>query len=149
MKTIFLCVLTASLLTQSALADPIADRESSGRAELAQQLLDQFVARTARIKATLKLTPEQTKHWSDFEIILIDIGKTRAERVIALRASRQKRPIDAVEQIRTESNFTRERAGEQKRLADAAEPLLAKLNDQQKRSFSEQLFAISRALGSD
>ncbi len=29
------------------------------------------------------------------------------------------------------------------------EPLLAKLSDQQKRSFGEQLFGISRALGSD
>ncbi len=149
MKTMFLFVLAACLFTQSALAQPIAAREASERAELATQLLDQFVARTARIKATLRLTPEQTKSWSDFEVILIDIGKTRAERVIALRTSRQKRPINAVEQIRTEADFTKERAAEQRRLADAAEPLLAKLSDQQKRSFGEQLFGISRALGSD
>jgi hypothetical protein len=149
MKTTSLCVLAAVLFTPSALADPIAVREGSDRAELARQLSDQFMSRTARVKATLRLTPEQAKAWSDFEIILVGIGKTRAERVIALRTARRKRPVDAVEQIRTEADFTWERAGEQKKLADAAEPLLATLNDQQRRRFSEQLFSISRALGSD
>jgi GrpB-like predicted nucleotidyltransferase (UPF0157 family) len=157
MKTTLLAGLTALLLTHTAIAEPIqesiqepiAARESADRTELAKQLSDQFMARTARIKATLKLSPEQTKNWSDFEVILVDIGKTRAERVIALRAALRKRPVDAVEQIRAEADFTRERAGEQKRLADAAEPLLAKLNDPQRRRFSEQLFSISRALGSD
>jgi hypothetical protein len=149
MKTTLLVGLAALLIAQPALADPRAARDSSDRTELARQLSDQFMSRTARIKATLKLTPAQIKSWSDFEIILVDIGKTRAERVIALRASRQKRPVDAVDMIRTEANFTQERAAEQKKLADAAEPMLATLNDQQRRRFSEQLFAISRALGSD
>ncbi len=149
MKTTLLVGLVALLIAQPALADPRAARDSSDRTELAKQLSDQFMSRTARVKATLKLTPEQARSWSAFEVILVDIGKTRAERVIALRASRQKRPVDAVEQIRAEADFTRERAGEQKRLADAAEPMLAKLNDQQRRRFGEQLFAISRALGSD
>jgi hypothetical protein len=149
MKTTLLFGLTAFLIAHPALADPRAARESADRTELARQLSDQFMSRTARIKATLKLTPAQTKSWSDFEVILVDIGKTRAQRVIALRASRQKRPVDAVEQIRAEADFTRERAGEQKKLADAAAPMLATLNDPQRRRFSEQLFAISRALGSD
>jgi GrpB-like predicted nucleotidyltransferase (UPF0157 family) len=149
MKTTLLLVLAASLFTHTALAQPIAAREALDRTELAKQLSDQFIARTARVKATLRLTPEQARSWSDFEIILVDIGKTRAERVIALRTALRKRPVDAVEQIRAEADFTRERAGEQKKLADAAEPMLAKLNDQQRRRFSEQLFSISRALGSD
>lgn len=148
MKTTLLVVLAASLFAPSAFGQ-IAERELADRTALARQLSDEFLSRTARIKATLKLTPEQAKSWSDFEVILVDIGRTRAERVIALRVSRRKRPVDAVEQIRTESDFTQERASEQRKLADAAEPLLAKLNDQQQRRFSEQLFAISRALGSD
>ena len=148
MKTTLLVILVVSLFAPPAFAQ-IAARELSDRTALARQLSDEFISRTARVKATLKLTPAQVKSWADFEVILVDIGKTRAERVIALRASRQKRPVDAVEQIRTESDFTRERAGEQRKLADAAEPLLAKLNDQQRRRFSEQLFSISRALGSD
>ena len=119
------------------------------RTAACQAIVGSVLARTARVKATLRLTPEQAKSWSDFEVILVDIGKTRAERVIALRIALRKRPVDAVEQIRAEADFTRERAGEQKRLADAAEPMLAKLNDQQRRRFSEQLFSISRALGSD
>ena len=106
-------------------------------------------SRTARIKATLRLQPEQKKSWSDFENALVDIGKTRAERVIALRAARLKRPIDAVEQIRIESDFTRERASEQRKLADAAEPLLTRLKAEQRQRFNEQLFSISRALASD
>lgn len=148
MKTTLLVVLAAFLFAPSALGQ-IAERELADRTALARQLSDEFMSRTARIKATLKLTPDQAKSWSDFEVILVDIGRARAERVIALRVSRRKRPVDAVEQIRTESDFTRERAGEQRKLADAAEPLLVKLNDQQRRRFSEQLFAISRALGSD
>lgn len=148
MKTIALVILAASLFTHNAVAQ-IAARETLDRTELAKRLSDQFIARTARVKATLRLTPEQAKSWSDFEVILVDIGKTRAERVIALRTALRKRPVDAVEQIRAEADFTRERAGEQKKLADAAEPMLAKLNDQQRRRFSEQLFSISRALGSD
>jgi hypothetical protein len=146
MKTIVSAILTVCLFAQ---ANPATARNALDRTELARQLAEEFISRTARVKTTLRLTPEQTQSWSDFENALVDIGKTRAERVIALRSSRQVRPVDAVAQIRAEADFTRERAAEQKKLADAAEPLLAALNDQQKRRFSEQLFSISRALGSD
>jgi LTXXQ motif family protein len=148
MKTALLLMWTVLLCTHSALAQPVAAREPD-RAELAKQLADEFVARTARVKVTLRLTPEQSRNWSDFESELVAIGKTRAQRVIALRSARQKRPFDVVEQIRIEADFTKERGAEQKKLADAAEPLIASLNDQQRRRFGEQLFAISRALGSD
>ena len=86
------------LFTHAAFTDPLAAREATDRTELARQLANEFISRTARIKATLRLQPEQKKSWSDFENALVDIGKTRAERVIALRAARLKRPIDAVEQ---------------------------------------------------
>ena len=43
-------------------------RDRSDRAELsANQIIDQFAARTARIKADLRLTPEQAKNWPAVE----------------------------------------------------------------------------------
>ena len=115
MKTTLLVLLAASLFAPSAFGQ-IAERELADRTALARQLSDEFMSRTARIKATLKLTPEQAKSWSDFEVILVDIGRTRAERVIALRASRRKRPVDAVEQIRTEFGL---HAGTRRRTEEA------------------------------
>jgi hypothetical protein len=123
--------------------NPAAARDGSERVELtANQIADQFGARTARMKADLRLTPEQDKSWSGFENAMTDIGRARADRQIAQRSDRvqQKGPIDAIEQMRKEAAFMSERATDQKRLADAAEPLYVSLNDQQKRRFGEQLF---------
>jgi len=70
-------------------------RDRSDRAELtANQITNEFAAHTARIKADLRLTPEQEKNWSGFESAMKDLGKRDADRQIALQAERaeQKAP---------------------------------------------------------
>lgn len=120
-------------------------RDRSDRAELtANQITNEFAARTARIKADLRLTPEQEKNWPGFESAMTDLGKRNADRQIALQTERaqQKAPLDAIEQMREEAKFMGERSADQKTLADAAQPLYA--NDQQRRRFAKQLFGIGR-----
>lgn len=129
-------------------------RDRSDRPELtANQITNEFAARTARIKADLRLTPEQEKNWPGFESAVNDLGKRNADRQLALQAERakQKAPLDAIEQMRAEAEqmseeakFISERSADRKALADAAQPLFASLDDQQKRRFARQLFAIGR-----
>jgi hypothetical protein len=121
--------------------------DRSERAELtANQITNDFAARTARIKADLRLTPEQEKNWSGFESAANDMGKRYADRQIAVQAGRaqQKGPVDVIEQLRDEAQFLSERSVDRKTLADAAQPLYASLNDQQKRQFAKELLGLSR-----
>ena len=106
-------------------------RDRWDRAELsANQINDQFAARAARIKADLRLTPEQAKNWPDVESAVKDIGKKNADLQIALRTERAqlKGPFDVIQQMREEARFLGERSADQKTLADAAEPLYVSLN---------------------
>jgi len=122
-------------------------RDRSDRTELtANQITNEFAARTARIKADLRLTPEQEKNWPGFESAMNDLGKRNADRQVALQAERaqQKAPLDAIEQMREEAKFMSERSADREALADAAQPLFASLDDQQKRRFARQLFDIGR-----
>jgi len=122
-------------------------RDRSDRAELtANQITNDFAARTARIKADLRLTPEQEKNWPGFESAMSDMGKRYGDRQTAVQADRthQKAPADVIEQLRDEAQFLSERSVDRKTLADAAQPLYASLDDQQKRRFAKELFDISR-----
>jgi hypothetical protein len=122
-------------------------RDRSDRTELtANQITNEFAARTARIKADLRLTPEREKNWPGFESAMNDLGKRNADRQVALQAERaqQKAPLDAIEQMREEAKFMSERSADREALADAAQPLFASLDDQQKRRFARQLFDIGR-----
>jgi hypothetical protein len=119
----------------------------SNRAELsANQISNEFAARTARIKADLRLTPEQEKNWPGFESAMNDMGKRYGDRQTAVDADRtqQKAPVDIIEQLRDEAQFLSDRSVDRKMLADAAQPLYASLDDQQKRRFTKELFDVSR-----
>ena len=122
-------------------------RDRSDRAELtANQITNDFAARTARIKADLRLTPEQEKNWPGFESAMSDMGKRYGDRQTAVQADRtqQKAPADIIEQLRDEAQFLSERSVDRKTLADAAQPLYASLDDQQKRRFAKELIDVSR-----
>ena len=122
-------------------------RNRSDRAELsANQITNEFSARTARIKADLRLTPEQEKNWPGFESAMNDMGKRYGDRQTAVEADRtqQKAPADIIEQLRDEAQFLSDRSVDRKTLADAAQPLYASLDDQQKRRFTKELFDVSR-----
>src|SRR5471032_2620050 len=118
------------------------DRDRADHTELSvNQINDQFAARTARIKADLRLTPEQAKNWPAVENAVKDIGKRNADLQIALRTERAqlRGPFDMIQQMREEARFLGERSVDQKALADAAQPLYASLNEQQKRRFAREL----------
>ena len=122
-------------------------RDRSDRAELtANQITNDFAARTARIKADLRLTPEQEKNWPGFESAMNDMGKRYGDRQTAVQADRpqQKAPADVIEQLRDEAQFLSDRSVDRKTLADAAQPLYASLDDQQKRRFAKELIDVSR-----
>lgn len=126
----------------------IPQRSGSGgrgrwdRADLStNQINDQFAARAARIKADLRLTPEQAKNWPAVEGAVKDIGKRNADLQIALRTDRAKLkgPFDVIQQMREESRFLNERSVDQKALSDAAQPLYESLNEPQKRRFARDM----------
>ena len=102
-------------------------------------------ARTARVKADLRLTPEQEKNWPGLASALHDIGKNRADRVIAFRTERgqQKDTDDVIEYLNSHAKFLGERSADVKKLADAAQPLYASLDEQQKKQFANELIRLS------
>lgn len=135
-------VLGVPQRTSSADRRSRRDRDQWDRAELTpNQINDQFAARTARIKADLRLTPEQEKNWPAFENAVKDIGKRNADLQVALRADRAqlKGPFDVIQQMREEARFLGGRSADQTALADAAAPLYASLNDQQKQRFAREV----------
>ncbi|MBM3530231.1 MAG: hypothetical protein FJX62_19285, partial [Alphaproteobacteria bacterium] len=92
-------------------------------------------ARIAALKAGLKLTAEQEKHWPAVEAALRDLGKQRADRMkerFERRAEhrearrggeRDRTGADAIERMRRGADAMGTRSAALKKLADAAEPL--------------------------
>jgi hypothetical protein len=115
---------------------------------------DQIVAESDknidRIKAELKLTPEQEKNWTGFNSAMHYLGHNGADR-LNLRIARAKRdpPDDIIEQMRNEAQFLNDRAVDQRNVADAAEPLFGSLDDKQKAIFIEEMVRLSRERGLD
>ncbi|MDB5598246.1 MAG: hypothetical protein JWN71_290 [Xanthobacteraceae bacterium] len=93
-----LAALTAALVAGSALSGSAlaqrsdrteradrADRRADRNDLTSNQIIDRFAARTARIKADLRLTPEQDKHWAGFASAMDDMAKKVADRRTARR----------------------------------------------------------------
>jgi hypothetical protein len=147
MRKTMLLLLSAALLTGTALTGSAVARDRSDRGELtANQMANQADARTAEMKADLRLTPDQEKNWSGFASAMQDMGKKQADRQIAMRDERSQKqgPFDALDQMRKRADFQIQRANERKKLADAAQPLYSSLDEQQKRRFAEGLFRGDR-----
>jgi hypothetical protein len=106
---------------------------------------------TARIKADLRLTVDQEKNWPGFESALRDIGKTRADRLVALQAEsgQQKENSDVIAYLSSHATFLAERSADLKKLADAAQPLYASLDEQQKRRFANELIRTTHERDSE
>ena len=138
-------LMVGGMLMSAAQAGSRADR--SDRGELtANQIVAQSDARTARMKADLRLTPEQEKSWSGFESSSSEIGKKRADREISLRTKRadQKDSGDFIESMRSDAVSLSERSEDEKKLADAAQPLYGSLDARQKERFSRELMSSDR-----
>jgi LTXXQ motif family protein len=146
MKNTALLLATAALVAGMASTGSAYAQDRARRAELtANQLSDQVDAQTARIRADLRLTPDQEKNWAGFESAMRDIGKSRADRENAARddSAHKTGPVDIIDRMHREADYMSERSADQKKLADAAQPLFASLDDQQKRRFSETLVRIN------
>lgn len=147
MRKTLVLLTAAALMAGSSLTGSALARDREVRVELtANQITDQFSANTARIKADLRLTPEQEKNWPGFASAMSEIGKIRADRLIVERAddAQPRVLVDVIEQMRRQSKYLGERSVERKNLADAAQPLFASLNDQQKQRFGKELLGLSR-----
>ena len=154
-KSLFL-LSSAALIGFSTLSIPAMARDRSDRAEMtANQLVDQSDARTAQLKVALRLTPEQEKNWGGFESAMQDMGKKRADRMMALRDERSKdlkdskdskeqASIDVLDQINRRADLQIARSNDWKKLADAAKPFYASLDEQQKQRFAEHLLGDDR-----
>jgi hypothetical protein len=116
----------------------------------AEQIVASSDANIERIKAELKLTPEQEKNWAGFSSAMHYLGHNGADR-LNLRIARAQRdpPDDIIEQMRNEAQFLNDRAVDQRSVADAAEPLFASLDDKQKALFIEEMVRLSHERGLD
>jgi hypothetical protein len=134
-------VLAGGTISHSAFARDRVAREDRLTAGQVVALED---ARTARIKADLRLTAEQEKDWPGLEAALHDLGRTRADRQVAFRVDRQgrKEPGDLIEQLNDRAKRLGDRSADVKKLADAAQPLYASLDARQKRRFAGELMRL-------
>jgi zinc resistance-associated protein len=151
-------IWAAALLMSTALAvpsfaqSPTPDHQAAPRKEArdtregptVNQLTAVDAARTAQLKASLRLTPEQEGYWSKLESALKDISKRRADYVVTQwsneRDARDKNtdekraePPTPMERMRRTAEGMNLQAADLKTVADASEPLYGKLDDGQRR----------------
>ena len=97
-------------------------------------------ARIAALRAGLKLSPEQEKHWPAAEAAIRSLAKQRFDAMEARRnarsADQSNARSDAMARLRRGSDWTSARAAALKQFAEATEPLYNSLDDSQKRRFS-------------
>jgi hypothetical protein len=108
-------------------------------------------ARVAALKAGLRLTAEQEKHWPQVEAAIRALAKERTERMAQRRAAREARAAgrdastDLVERLRQRADAMATRAAALKQLAEAADPLYKSLDDSQKRRLGLMLRRVDGA----
>ncbi|MGA2125127.1 MAG: Spy/CpxP family protein refolding chaperone [Xanthobacteraceae bacterium] len=145
MRKPLILVATIALVAGGMLTGPAIGRDRGDRVELsANQIVAQSDARTARMKADLRLTPDQEKNWSGFESSLREIDQKRAEREVTLRTERaqQNGSGDVIDEMRRNADSLSDYAANQKKLADAAQPLFASLDERQKQRFANELMNL-------
>jgi transposase len=118
------CFVTAALIGGGALTSSVIARDHSDCVELtANQIAAELDARIARIKADLRLAPEQEESGP-------------VSRVLSTTSARN----ELIARLQHERNA-------EKQLADAPQPPYASLDDQQKRRFADEVVQLNRALG--
>ena len=145
MRNILALITAVVLLTGAALTGPAVARDRSDRPELTpNQITDQAAARAAKLKADLRLTPDQEKNWSAAEAVIVDVWQDETKRRLAWRAAhgKQQEDVDFIDEMRKSADAQIDRANARKKLADASQPLYGSLDDRQKRRFAEALFRV-------
>jgi len=97
-------------------------------------------ARIAGLKAVLRLTAEQERHWPAFEAALREGATLRAQRMTErmqrwreMRENRDAARPDPIQRLRAAADQMAARAAVMKKIADAGAPLYASLDENQKR----------------
>jgi hypothetical protein len=147
-----LLLAAAAAIAVAPFAGSALARDRTERVALtANQIVAQEDVRIARIKADLRLTPDQEKNWPGLESALRDAGKARADRQVASQADRaaQKESRDLIEYLTSRAKLLGERSADMKKLADAAQPLYASLDEQQKKRFANELMERGDGRGAD
>jgi hypothetical protein len=148
MRKTVIYLLSAALLTGTALSSAATARDRTDRVELtANQMADRADARTAKMKVDLNLTADQDKNWAGFASAMQDMNKKQADRRIAMRDARaqQHGGVDLIDELRRNADSQIEYTNERKKLADAAQPLYASLNEQQQNRFAATVSATTVA----
>jgi hypothetical protein len=153
MKKVLL-LAAAVMISGAPFAGSAIARDRAERVALtANQIVAQEDVRIARIKADLRLTPDQEKNWPGLESALRDAGKVRADRQVALQADRgqqqQTESTDLIVYLTNRAKVLGDRSVDMKKLAEAAQPLYASLDDQQKKRFANELMELSSGRGPD
>ena len=100
------------------------------RAERAKARLDE---RLAKVRADLKLKPEQVPLFDKVEALVKQRSTQRVQQIAAMQEEREKlRHADLMERLDAAANRQNERAARSKELADAVRPLWTTLSDEQK-----------------
>lgn len=108
-------------------------RRTEWRERRAERMQARFNERLARLRADMKLKPEQAPLFERVEALLKRNAEQRRERWASLREQRQNfRDADIMERLDAMSARSGERAQRLKEMADTVRPLWATLSDEQK-----------------
>ena len=108
-------------------------RRDEWRERRAERAKERMEERLSKVRADLKLSPEQTALFDKVEGLIKQRSSERGERWKAMRERREAlRHADLMERLDATANRQGERAARSKELADAVRPLWTTLSDQQK-----------------
>ncbi len=123
-------------------------RRSEWRERRAERMAERLNERLAKVRADLKLKPEQVPLFDTLENVIKKRAEERRERWASRREQRETfRHADVMERLDAMSNRQAERAAGSKELADALRPLWTTLSDEQKtvvRRSVREFYAESR-----
>ncbi|KRE04655.1 hypothetical protein ASE61_06935 [Bosea sp. Root670] len=108
-------------------------RRDEWRERRAERAKERMEERLSKVRADLKLSPEQTALFDKVEGLIKQRSSERGERWQAMRERREAlRHADLMERLDATANRQGERAARSKELADAVRPLWTTLSDEQK-----------------
>lgn len=106
-------------------------------------------ARIAGLKALLRLTPEQERHWPALETALREAATLRGQRATErqqrfreMRENREAARPDPVQRLRAAADRMAQNAAMARKIADAAGPLYNSLDEAQKRRADRILMRV-------
>ncbi|TCR63529.1 Spy/CpxP family protein refolding chaperone [Bosea sp. BK604] len=123
-------------------------RRSEWRERRAEQMQQRMNERLAKLRADLKLKPDQVPLFDTLENVIKQGAQQRRERWASMREQRENfRHADIMERLDGMASRQAERAQRTKALADATRPLWTTLSDEQKtvmRRSVREAFAMAR-----